>query len=259
MERRKLVCGDAYAFQGDERDVMFLSMVSAPTEGHRIGTLSSPKDERRFNVAVSRAKDQLWLVHSATPNDLSPKCLRYRLLQYCLDPHLEESGAVGFDLEELRLIASRRSDRQESRPPDPFDSWFEVDVFLRIANRVKGGGTDLQIGVETLVSDSEPITSNSDEWSNGVSVIENATLPMFGTTTLPRAESITDDEVWDAISRFIPASGKIKGSELLRECAAWLHSPLNRHVRSRLNKSISAKIRAGTLKVDEDWEHVWRR
>ena len=32
MERRQIVCGDAYAFQGDERDVMFLSMVSAPRD-----------------------------------------------------------------------------------------------------------------------------------------------------------------------------------------------------------------------------------
>ncbi len=35
LERRKIVCGDAYAFQGDERDVIFMSMVAAPNE--RIG------------------------------------------------------------------------------------------------------------------------------------------------------------------------------------------------------------------------------
>jgi len=27
--QRRLICGDAYSFQGDERDVMFLSMVIA--------------------------------------------------------------------------------------------------------------------------------------------------------------------------------------------------------------------------------------
>ena len=52
MEKRQLVCGDAYLFQGDERDVMFLSMVVANTEGHRIGVLNKATDERRFNVAV---------------------------------------------------------------------------------------------------------------------------------------------------------------------------------------------------------------
>lgn len=134
MEQRNLVCGDAYAFQGDERDVMFLSMVSAPTEGRRIGTLASQRDERRFNVAASRAKDQMWLFHTATLNDLSPNCLRYKLLQYCQNPHVETTEVGGLDVEELKTIA-RTSDRDRDRSPSPFDSWFEVDVFLRIIGR----------------------------------------------------------------------------------------------------------------------------
>ena len=35
MEQRQLVCGDAYAFQGDERDVMLLSLVSWVVKEHR--------------------------------------------------------------------------------------------------------------------------------------------------------------------------------------------------------------------------------
>ena len=45
IERRRLVCGDPYSFQGDERDVIFLSMVAAPNE--RIGVLSKDTDRRR--------------------------------------------------------------------------------------------------------------------------------------------------------------------------------------------------------------------
>jgi len=131
MEQRNLVCGDAYAFQGDERDVMFLSMVSAPTEGRRIGTLASQRDERRFNVAASRAKDQMWLFNTATLNDLNPNCLRYKLLQYCQNPHVETTEVGGLDVEELETIA-RTSDRDRDSSPSPFDSWFEVDIFLRI-------------------------------------------------------------------------------------------------------------------------------
>ena len=42
MLRRRIKCGDAYAFQGDERDVMFLSMVAAPTDkGNRLPALTS--------------------------------------------------------------------------------------------------------------------------------------------------------------------------------------------------------------------------
>jgi very-short-patch-repair endonuclease len=136
MERRDLVCGEAYAFQGDERDVMFLSLVSAPGEGQRIGTLASPRDERRFNVAASRAKDQMWLVHTATLNDLSPQCLRYRLLQYCQNPHVELSPVEGLNLEAIQAMArSADRDRVTPPPPSPFESWFEVDVFLKIAER----------------------------------------------------------------------------------------------------------------------------
>lgn len=49
MERRRLVCGNLYSFQGDERDIMFLSLVAATNE--RIGSFTKPADERRFNVA----------------------------------------------------------------------------------------------------------------------------------------------------------------------------------------------------------------
>jgi hypothetical protein len=51
INERRIICGDAYAFQGDERDVMFLSLVAAPNE--RIGALTKEADKRRFNVAAS--------------------------------------------------------------------------------------------------------------------------------------------------------------------------------------------------------------
>ena len=53
MERRRLVCGNPYSFQGDERDIMLLSLVAASNE--RIGPLTKAADERRLNVAASRA------------------------------------------------------------------------------------------------------------------------------------------------------------------------------------------------------------
>jgi len=136
MAKRRIDCGNAYAFQGDERDVMFLSMVSSLANGDRIGTLTSDDAEKRFNVAVSRAKEQMWLFHSATLNDLVPNCLRYRLLEYCTRPTLRQTHVPGGDLnvEQLRIRAATADRRNEQQPP-PFDSWFEVDVFLRIQER----------------------------------------------------------------------------------------------------------------------------
>jgi very-short-patch-repair endonuclease len=84
IEERRLICGDAYAFQGDERHIIFLSMVAAPNE--RIGALSTESARQRFNVATSRAQDQLWLFHSATLDVLSHSCMRHRLLTYMLHP-----------------------------------------------------------------------------------------------------------------------------------------------------------------------------
>ncbi len=112
FEQRRLMCGDAYAFQGDERHVVFLSMVAAAGET-RIDALSSEQARQRFNVAASRAQDQLWLFHSATLDDLSPACMRYRLLDYMLNP-------------------ARRTPEEARRR---FDSEFERDVFQTIAAR----------------------------------------------------------------------------------------------------------------------------
>ena len=134
IERRQLVCGDAYAFQGDERDVMFLSMVSAPRENRRIPAMTDAAAQRRFNVAASRARDQMYLFHTATLADLNPSCLRYQLLEYCLNPTVKVPDVSGLEVTELEQLAFR-TDRQRVSPPAPFDSWFEVDVFLRIARR----------------------------------------------------------------------------------------------------------------------------
>lgn len=90
IEQRELVCGDAYAFQGDERDVMFLSMVASPNQ--RIGALTKTADMQRFNVSASRARDQVWLFHTVTLNELNPADMRYKLLAYYSNPAEQPAG-----------------------------------------------------------------------------------------------------------------------------------------------------------------------
>ncbi|WHY84026.1 AAA domain-containing protein [Neobacillus novalis] len=79
---RRLVVGDAYAFQGDERDVLFLSLVIANNRGFT--SLGKRDALQRFNVAASRARDQMILFHSVEASDLNPNDVRYQLLQHCL-------------------------------------------------------------------------------------------------------------------------------------------------------------------------------
>jgi very-short-patch-repair endonuclease len=130
IQRRRLVCGNPYSFQGDERDIMFLSMVAATNE--RIGPLTRAADQRRFNVAASRGRDQMYLFHSVTCDDLSVSCLRRHLLEFfeTTGPH----KIAGINREELERRAVH-DNRNVVSPPKPFDSWFEVDVALEVARR----------------------------------------------------------------------------------------------------------------------------
>jgi len=130
MERRHLVCGNPYSFQGDERDIMFLSLVAATNE--RIGPLTKPADERRFNVAASRARDQMILFHSVTCDDLSASCLRRRLLEFFENTRPQQIAGIERDELERRAAQDNRS---VVNPPAPFDSWFEVDVALELLRK----------------------------------------------------------------------------------------------------------------------------
>ena len=88
--KHKVLCGNASNFQGDERDVIFLSMVdSNDSEGPLRAINDGVNDaiKKRYNVAVSRARDQLWVVHSLDRNnDLKSGDIRKRLLDYISDP-----------------------------------------------------------------------------------------------------------------------------------------------------------------------------
>lgn len=130
MERRRLICGNPYSFQGDERDIMFLSMVAATNE--RIGPFTKPADERRFNVAASRARDQMYLFHSVTCDDLSTLCLRRRLLEFFENTKPQE--IAGLSREELERRAAQ-DNRLVIKPPALFESWFEIDVALELVRK----------------------------------------------------------------------------------------------------------------------------
>jgi very-short-patch-repair endonuclease/DNA polymerase III delta prime subunit len=82
--RRRLLCGNASQFQGDERDVVFLSMVDSSADaGKRLAVQRRDEARKVFNVAASRARDQLWVVHSLDPDrDLKDGDLRLALLSH---------------------------------------------------------------------------------------------------------------------------------------------------------------------------------
>src|SRR5690606_6385949 len=107
-------------------------------------SLTGTRYEQRFNVAMSRGRDQLWLFHSIDERDLGPTCLRRKVLQFFRTPPDETIGGVSPDIPTLQLQAARAV-RSVERPPRPFDSWFEVDVALALA------GTGFRLSAQVAV------------------------------------------------------------------------------------------------------------
>jgi very-short-patch-repair endonuclease len=115
IERHRIRCGDARTFQGNERDIMFLSMVAVPND---VGApMSRDTFAQRFNVAASRARDRMYLVRSVELSDLSPADrLRRSLIEHFSCPFAQNEARV----EELRLLC---------------ESPFEQEVFDELSKR----------------------------------------------------------------------------------------------------------------------------
>ena len=97
IERHSITVGDSYAFQGDERNVILLSMVKALDPDKQNDTIKAITDEsakQRFNVAMTRAKDQVFLFHSFPETILHNEMdWRYKLLKWFYNPRDEELNA----------------------------------------------------------------------------------------------------------------------------------------------------------------------
>lgn len=115
---RALRIGDAPTFQGDERDVVVVSLVAATDPGRpsgRIGPFTKDADRRRVNVAASRARNQMWVVHSLEPERFPNGDFRAELIRHCREP-FDGGGELGEQL-------------------DRCDSPFEREVFRRLVAR----------------------------------------------------------------------------------------------------------------------------
>lgn len=163
IEERDLMVGNAPDFQGAERDVMFLSMVASLNGKTRVTALTKELFVQRYNVAVSRAKDQVWVVHSLRRSDVHAEGdMRHELLEYAYD------------------IAARTTQTLEvSLPVDehnrvvPFDSLFEQRVYNQIAARgysikpqVLAIGYRIDLVVEG-VDQKVAVECDGDHWHSG--------------------------------------------------------------------------------------------
>jgi very-short-patch-repair endonuclease len=119
FERRNIRVGTAPDFQGEERDIILLSLVAT----HRRNTIRSPGHKRHYNVAASRARDQMWLFTSMDMNTLDATDLRSRLYRHMRNPHLPDRTDPAHD-------AVNRHDLRR-----PFESITQQRIFRELRDR----------------------------------------------------------------------------------------------------------------------------
>ncbi|MER5784458.1 AAA domain-containing protein [Streptomyces mobaraensis] len=119
-ERHQIRVGNPASFQGDERHVILLSMVAS--DPPRI--VGGARSERQaYNVAASRARDQMRLFYSVPPDRLKKDDLRLNLLAY-----MENPPAALADSDDIGEVSSDILQK-------PFESLFEQHVYLHLKKR----------------------------------------------------------------------------------------------------------------------------
>jgi very-short-patch-repair endonuclease len=143
LDARRFVAGNSAQYQGDERHIVFLSMVDTPT-GDALSLRQTGAFKQRYNVAASRAKDQLWLVHSLDPNrDLKAGDLRRRLIEYVRDPGARrrsaEQAALRAESPFEKAVIERLVTAGYRVEPQVWVGRYRIDMI------VSGGGKDVAL------------------------------------------------------------------------------------------------------------------
>jgi very-short-patch-repair endonuclease len=143
MLRHRIACGDSATFQGNERDVVFLSMVADPTVK---AAQTAMHFEQRFNVALSRARDRLVLVRSIREEELNPNDLKARVIRHFREP-MAGAGAPSADLEAAcesdfeRTLLRRLTKRGYRVRPQVGALGFRIDLVVE-------GADDRRLAIE---------------------------------------------------------------------------------------------------------------
>ena len=134
IKEHDIVCGDPSTFQGNEKDIILLSMVDDRNHLH-------PRTDRasaqRFNVAASRARDRMYLFRSFRREDINnPKDLRAALLDHFRNPLAQGQQKV----ESLRNLCESEFEERV------YDSL--VNRGFRVTPQVPAGGYRIDLVIE---------------------------------------------------------------------------------------------------------------
>ncbi len=127
-QKFKIACGDPATFQGKERDIMFLSMVVGAGQG---AAMTKREYEQRMNVALSRARDRMYLYRSLKESDLRNEAdLRLKILQHFVSPMPQRDNV--------------------DNPLELCDSGFERDVLTRLLEKGYNVTPQVKVGAFSI-------------------------------------------------------------------------------------------------------------
>ena len=134
IREHDIVCGDPSSFQGNEKDIILLSMVD---DRNHLRARVDKASAQRFNVAASRARDRMYLFRSFRREDvLNPNDLRGALLDHFRNPLTQDSQHIN----SLRELCE--SDFEERI----YDALVEKGY--RVTPQVSAGGFRIDLVVE---------------------------------------------------------------------------------------------------------------
>jgi very-short-patch-repair endonuclease len=133
IEKHNLIISDASKFQGDERDVMLVSLGVALDYTKQLAKeeakptriinneLNLTDSLKSINVAMSRAKEQMILFHSISADQLKPGDFRIEIINFFNEKYVS--------IPEFKIPGNvSKTSRTRENVPQPFDSWFEYDI-----------------------------------------------------------------------------------------------------------------------------------
>ena len=137
IKKRNIIYGDARTMQGQERSIVFLSMVATPG---KVVSQTAKSDQQRINVAMSRAKDRLYLVRSVAQSDLKQSDIKLAVLQHFEKPMPDGRAHTGPETDGLISRCQSGFEREVLQRL--------LDANYRVRPQVAAGGFFIDMVVE---------------------------------------------------------------------------------------------------------------
>ena len=137
LRKHQVMTGTAHTFQGEERDVMFLSM-AVDAESHPAAFYYLNRDDQ-FNVSITRARSRQHVYASVRPQDLDPDSLLAQYLTEDSSPLPNHKSRQSSTKDEfLHDVAGAMRDLGFSVWPSFTVAGTEIDLVIECNNIVRG-------------------------------------------------------------------------------------------------------------------------